>query len=815
MIVVRLVRALIASIVILLAVVGFPILFYKTAGPPIPYDLLSFDAVAEMLASPDDGTLFLTGLGLLAWGAWAAFSFSLAVEVVTRVRGVRLAPRLPGLGGMQRVSAYLVASITFAMSSPLTAAADTPAPPVVAMAPFHQLGAEPQEEPAAPTYRVKSGDTLWKIADDKLGSARRWPKLWKLNARSPQPGGRLFTSPELIRPGWQLRMPSRKPAPEPAARPMHQQQTPIVAVTPASTTTPTATARPGEVVELSSGSLVALSYAAGISTAFAVQRFYRRRRHVPPPASQGVSITPEPEAEPAVREMRRAHRRSFIDRDEKIPTDTELMRAAYSIEVPYGTALGCRVGGTPVILELAGASLGLTGPTAANAARYLIVDLLRQASNFRAEVVLCKVLAKALLSQEMPTIPGLVITDSTDSAIEHFEQTHFGRSRMLMEREATDIETLRTRDPGEPLPNLLLVTGLADDVYERVGAALTSGKSTGVGAVILGDWPGGTTCQLDDDHQVIQAKGPLDEELFATELFHLTAEEAAAHLRTLLPPSDPPPTAEAPTTLPESQALEDQPEDADDVRQELIRLNLIGPPTALVRDREEPLQLSWMQLSTFAYLALHPKGVTRDQLTAALWPDETGKDVHNTLRHLRTALVTATGYTSPDARKAPFINASTTKNSAVYRIDANLVGVDLWDYQAALNEAKTTQDAHTRITALSRAAALCNGELAPGLDAEWLEDRRYPLIRSQADVLSQLAEHLTDTDPEQALDALERARVLDPDADDVYFRIMRLQVRLDRPGDARRTAELLRQHQCSLGIPTSPKTEKHIADLLK
>ncbi|WP_352241110.1 tetratricopeptide repeat protein [Microbispora sp. NBRC 16548] len=87
------------------------------------------------------------------------------------------------------------------------------------------------------------------------------------------------------------------------------------------------------------------------------------------------------------------------------------------------------------------------------------------------------------------------------------------------------------------------------------------------------------------------------------------------------------------------------------------------------------------------------------------------------------------------------------------------------------------------------------------------------MTRSQADVLSQLAELCGDDDPEQALYALERARALDPDTEETYLRIIRLQLGLGRRDDARRTAKLLRQCQAGLGLPPNPKTEKTLASL--
>ncbi|MGP3916276.1 AfsR/SARP family transcriptional regulator [Nonomuraea sp. 10N515B] len=201
--------------------------------------------------------------------------------------------------------------------------------------------------------------------------------------------------------------------------------------------------------------------------------------------------------------------------------------------------------------------------------------------------------------------------------------------------------------------------------------------------------------------------------------------------------------------------------------------------------------------------------MTRDQLTTALWPDETGKDVHNALRHLRSALVTATGYVNPDSKRAPFINASTTKDSATYRIYGQLISVDLWDFQDALEQARTDS------TALGRAAELCAGELARGMETEWIEDHRYPLTRSQADVLSQLAHRYTAVEPERALQLLEQARNLDPEAEELYVRIVQLQLQLGRREEARRSAELLRRRLHTLGLAISSRTEQALSSAFR
>ncbi len=564
-------------------------------------------------------------------------------------------------------------------------------------------------------------------------------------------------------------------------------------------------------IELESGSLVALGYAAGISTAYVVKRLRRRRRRTPPSASDPVVITPEPKPDPAVAEVRRAHLRNFTERGEQPPSDIELLRDAHSIDVPQKLYIGRRADGSPVEIAITGPGLSLTGDGARDVARYLLIDMVRQSTNFRVEVVVCIELAESIsgipvkeLGAMGDSLPGLVVTPTSDAALQHFEQTYFTRKRMLLEREASNIEALRERDPGEVLPTVVLIAEVDDEVFDRVSAPLVTSSTTGVAALLLGDWPCGTTCDISEDHQVVKVEGQLADAISSADLFHITEDEAAAHLRELLPEEEPAAIDEEPSqsSTPEVWA-----------GPQLVRLLVLGPPTVHVRGRSNPLELGWLQLNALVYLALHPSGVTRDQLTTALWPENTGKDVHNTLRHLRNALVTATGYENRDRRRAPFINASTTQEGATYRIDPALISVDLWDYQAALEGLKAASEPGAKLSALMKAAESCNGELAHGLEMEWLDEHRYPLTRSQADVLSQLAELCADEEPERALDALEKARTLDPDTEEIYLRIIRLQLSLGRRDDARRTVKLLRQRQAGLGISPDPRAERALTTL--
>jgi DNA-binding SARP family transcriptional activator len=56
-------------------------------------------------------------------------------------------------------------------------------------------------------YRVRPGDSLWRIAESLLDDALRWTEIWELNQERDMGRGRRFTDPNLILPGWVLELP--------------------------------------------------------------------------------------------------------------------------------------------------------------------------------------------------------------------------------------------------------------------------------------------------------------------------------------------------------------------------------------------------------------------------------------------------------------------------------------------------------------------------------------------------------------------------------------------------------------------------------
>jgi DNA-binding SARP family transcriptional activator len=852
-------RALAAITVLLAIVAGTPVVLLMATGSPLPDHVPRITEVTGILSRPEDGVLLLGALKLLAWVAWAAFVSAVLLEVAARLRGRPAVPRLWGLGGIQRVAASLVASISLATASPAGAMLAGPPPPVSVEAPPHPLlqsAAEssivqPLARNATPTggdgpiYRVKSGDSLSRIAERQLGSSQRWPRIWRLNAFRKQPDGRVFTDPDHVHPGWRLRLPQHHHDPHrPPTAPADQQpagptgstgttasQTPAAAQPGSATAPPTSAAAPPIqhsrrnsiprpvvrtlheaiiTIELPSGTLVALSFAAGISASLAATRLHRRRQRLPPPVSAGVSIIPEPVPEPAVQTLNRAHLRTgFTDHDEPPASNADLVRVAFSIDVPHDVVIGVQEDGTPCEVGLAGLSLALTGPGAHDAARAMALGLLTQADHHRAKLILPAQDATTLLGEVVEEIanapeelPGLTTTPSLEAAIDMVEYMRLTRARMLADSEVDDVHELLRRDPGEVIPAVLLVVVVAEELDTRLQALLNDAARYGIGTLLLGPQAADSTCHVEHDGHVSAAAGTLAPQLRESRLFLVASSDAPSLLRVLatghqvipeeprdaeLSPEPPPP----PCLNPEQE----QP----------IRLLILGVPLVEVGCQTIPLSRRSKSLELLVYLALHPDGATKDEICACLWPDsEPGDRFHSTLRHLRDPLRESTGL-----RKALFVQADGDR----YRIDPQVFNIDLWDFQRALAVTRTASDNPQRIAALEQAVTLIRGDLAHGAAYDWIDEQRYPLTRAQCDALAHLAELTEPCDPERALAALEQARVLDPDNEEIYLRVIRLQLRLERPDAARRTGRLLRARLDELGVEPRPETHEVLASL--
>jgi DNA-binding SARP family transcriptional activator len=226
---------------------------------------------------------------------------------------------------------------------------------------------------------------------------------------------------------------------------------------------------------------------------------------------------------------------------------------------------------------------------------------------------------------------------------------------------------------------------------------------------------------------------------------------------------------------------------------------------------EVTARLTPKMLELLVYLAVHPHGVRRDTVVAALWPDTARPRPANNLSALITRLRTAlpcvgssaaTGRTGLrlSATAAGEVGGLVTTDGDRYLVDPDHVRVDYWSFLAATDEATARgagyagREPHlsdAAVAALHAAHELYAGPLADGLDGEWVLSVREAARRSFLDVTARLVRHHVQDAPTVALRVLEKARNLDPANEKLYRDIIALQLRTGDDAGAEQTLRLL------------------------
>ena len=220
----ELVRGAAALLLLVALVIGMPVALWALGSSLQPLNGVGASNLGALLTRPDDGSLFLAAVLLIAWGAWLLFSLSVTVELVAFIRGVPT-PRLLWLRLPQQGAAALVATAALLVTSGTTLLSAPMARPVsVALvdvgdrpADHSALNLEPKapsrrrtaaQSPNLPSVEVRRHDTLWSLAETHLGSGERYREIVALNLGRPQPDGRTLTNARWVYPGWLLRLPA-------------------------------------------------------------------------------------------------------------------------------------------------------------------------------------------------------------------------------------------------------------------------------------------------------------------------------------------------------------------------------------------------------------------------------------------------------------------------------------------------------------------------------------------------------------------------------------------------------------------------------
>ncbi len=289
----------------------------------------SWAAVGTALQRPDDGSLLLFALTLIAWAAWVFFALTIMLELLCRMRGVRV-PRLPGLTLPQTGARGLVgAAALLFVAGPAVSGAATASQTLTSTTSLSTASGQVQVAPTIPTpaeHLVQPGESLWSIAQDLLGSGARYPELFAATTHLIQPDGRSLQDPNRIYPGWRILLPqnqtlaprSQAPAPKtsapvrpPTPQSSHRfraqpesQPTPTVSPATSLKPAPAAAANAGRELEQHSWTLLGLT-GGGLILAGSLHRALRRKRIAQLQARRPGRMTsaPPPELTPIERTL--------------------------------------------------------------------------------------------------------------------------------------------------------------------------------------------------------------------------------------------------------------------------------------------------------------------------------------------------------------------------------------------------------------------------------------------------------------------------------------------------------------------------------
>ena len=850
-----LLRGLLAATVLTAFTSGIPWALVHYIGWPLPSDLPSWAEIEATLLAPMTTSFLLDVLGCALWPVWAAFLIEVARAVRREVRVPR--PALPRPGPLHAVAALLVGMIIVALLSQRSV---VPSPAVgietvsIVDAPIRLPSAgvgsprvagdpaEPRRAGRPTTVEVRPPrdgvhDSLWRIAERALGDGNRWPEIYALNRGRHQQGGGTLTRPDLIRPGWTLRLPtehsapgshhsghggSTGPAPEPRPSSTTHTNEPSpspstgTSTTPANSSPPSSPApvrhphgRPG--IGLFTGAFVSVGLAGLIAAVLLIVRRRRRVAYRP-----GSGDRDDLALAPVIRALRLAEGTGSETSTELLAPLTQVApsRQRRVIGVTDGQALAWDLARTR--------GLGLTGPGALGAVRALLITMLAEAPQPApaanpVELLIPASDADLLFGERGGGSAHLNIVDDLDAALDRME-------RELLTRTRSRMNVLSTTDEAEPPPTDLVLIATPDPrTAARLQAILDNGSTFGIAGILLGPWRPGATARVGPDGTVLDTSLPTEDGLIGCRLFTLPTRDARVLLDLLFeaqpetspsssPPSGAMPEEPSPATVtgPPSPSGADGPVHSNSalaphprrthgvsngqgpVRPKPLHLAVLGDVrlTHHQSDGHEHADLSNAltpkQREILAYLALHRDGARRETLVAAIWPEAPQQrpynSFHATVSQLRRALRTASHDTFGDV---------TVHDDGRYFLDASLVTVDLWHVTDTLAASRQGASELDYRTSVERAVDLYSGDFATDITAEWAEEPREALRRDVLDAVSGLVRLLRDGEPERALVLLERVRRIDPHNEAIYRDIARFQAHLGRHDAVPRTLHLL------------------------
>ncbi len=777
---------------------GLPWALVRFIGWPLPDHLPTMAELGEVLTAPLSTSLLLDVLACGVWLLWGAF----LVELARCARDLVLIAGRPDSawrgGPLRRVAAVLITAVVVSFVSRTALAASGGSSPVQSSSVTAPSMVDVVSEDVELVRPPRDGvhDSLYRIAQRRLGDGDRWPEIWRLNAKSTQPGGRTLTSPSLIHPGDRIRLP---PTTRPVDLKPPQQQTPPAEPATASPPSPTAPpAAPGPGSSWEPSVYVGLGLAGAISATLLIARRRHRAGYRPGSGQRGDDLP----VAPIVYQLHLAHQGAQTELDKLDVASGEMVGDL------TGLKLGepADVAAAELALDLAEThGLGLIGPGGHAAARALLLTAMT--STGHPEVVAPAADLRGLLGVPEPDVelPACVhAVDDLAAALvrPNSEDPHRSTRRILLGT-APAVEPDRAR---------------LQRVFAEDGATTT--------VLLLGQWHPGVTIYVDAAGAITATSPGVGEALRGRRAFSLP-ESATRELFALFDAAHgtqdehPEPAVEPTNWLeiadppaPDQADAKEEPVAALTVETEQsaaapLELSVFGQPTLSWRpdatrpDRRVEItgRLSRRLWELLLYLALHPHGVPRSAIIDSVWASRPAQDpaavLRTVLSRLRSTIHKAT---SPD------IGDLVIAQHGRYRLEPAVVEVDYWSFADALARRRTTDDDQQRAAANAAIVSSYGGELAAGVEAEWLTALREGVRRDALDAVAALARDRVHSDPEATLELLESARDFDPHNELLYRDIMRLEHNLGRHDAITRTLRLLEARLAEIDESPTPAT---------
>jgi DNA-binding SARP family transcriptional activator len=527
------------------------------------------------------------------------------------------------------------------------------------------------------------------------------------------------------------------------------------------------------------GLVVGPSLAVAVSEALRRAGLRRRRRRRPAKPTPGLNRR-DPFATDVTRRLDRyaRARADLASVRRPAPANGEGPAAGTTVAAGFRDA-------EEVVVDLAEAGVvGLVGPLAADVARYVVTSFLALTSPGGGEA-----LVVGDLLPPVRTFPGLTQPVDLASAIDQLS----GAAGAPVDRA-----------PGTTV--VLVAQGASPEELARLADLRAGDAGTGLITVLVDGVPeDALTVRVDANERVTDLTGAgevLAARMAGARLYTLSPEPAAELLGVLASArtDDEVVVAAGPAT---AEAFEVQIPEAP-----AVTVQLLGQYRIEVAGIEIRAGLRAKARELLAFYLLHPAGTTLDAAVEALWPEaDPGRGSEwfwTALGNLRSRLRDATG-----EKKLKVIEREGDR----YRVEP-LFDVDLWRLEQAMSLGATEADDFGRAAAYDRVAATYTGDLLTGADWAWAETPREDLRQRVLDVLVWLGDvRWASGDARGSWQALQRAVEVDPYAEQIYRRIMRLQAKLGRPDDAAATFRRLQGRLVEIDLEPTPESAKLHAEL--